>query len=186
MKIEIKHRYSGNTLFSHEAEENSLIITIRAAIATEADLTGANLYGANLYGANLYGANLTGANLTGADLYGADLTRANLYGANLRHIKHDFFGVLLYAQPEIAALRLALMEGKIDGSVYNGECACLMGTIGNIRQVEYSCIAGIVPDANSPAERWFLAIREGDTPDKSPIAKLTVEWIDEFLTLTRP
>ena len=99
MKIEIKSRFYLQILFSHECEDNSVAITLAAAINAKANLYGAdlrganlrganlygaNLYGADLYGANLYGANLYGANLYGADLYGANLRGANLYGANLR------------------------------------------------------------------------------------------------------
>ena len=93
MKIEIKSHFSLEVLFSHECENNSVAITLAAAINAKANLYGANLYGANLrsanlYGANLYGADLRGANLRsanlyGADLYGADLRGANLYGADL-------------------------------------------------------------------------------------------------------
>jgi hypothetical protein len=82
-KIEIKHRFSGVVLFSHEAVKNSVAIALVAAKAAGANLRGANLYGANLRGANLYGANLYGANLSGANLYEADLSGANLYGADL-------------------------------------------------------------------------------------------------------
>jgi hypothetical protein len=89
MKIEIKNRYSNNVLFAHEAEENSLSITLLAALKAGADLRGADLRGANLRGVNLYGADLRGvnlyvANLGGADLRGADLRGVNLYGADLR------------------------------------------------------------------------------------------------------
>ena len=83
MKIEIKCRFSGNVLFSHEAEENTLRLTIEAAVTARAYLAGANLAGANLAGANLAGADLAGANLAGADLAGAYLAGANLAGANL-------------------------------------------------------------------------------------------------------
>ena len=89
MKIEIKSRFSLQILFSHECEDNSVAITLAAAINAKANLYGANLYGADLYGANLYGANLYGAdlrsaNLRSANLYGADLGDADLYGADLR------------------------------------------------------------------------------------------------------
>jgi hypothetical protein len=88
MKIEIKCRFSGNVLFAHEAENNSIRITLEAAVSTYTNLDGANLVGANLDGANLdgaylAGANLVGANLAGANLGGAYLARANLGGANL-------------------------------------------------------------------------------------------------------
>ena len=59
-KIEIKHRYTGSVLFAHEAEENSLKITLAMALQAKA----------NLYGADLGGANLGGADLRSADLYG--------------------------------------------------------------------------------------------------------------------
>ena len=68
MKIEIKSRFSLEVLFSHDCEDNSVAITLAAAINAKANLHGANLYGANLRGANLYGANLGDANLYGANL----------------------------------------------------------------------------------------------------------------------
>jgi hypothetical protein len=88
LKIEIKNRFDGSVIFSHEAVKNTIAITLIAAIAaranlSRANLSGANLYGADLSGANLYGADLSGANLSGANLYGADLSGANLSGANL-------------------------------------------------------------------------------------------------------
>jgi uncharacterized protein YjbI with pentapeptide repeats len=83
MKIEIKSRFSGEVLFAHEAEENSIQITLKAALSVNANLCGANLYGADLCGANLYGADLYGANLCGANLYGDGLTKTPLFLYNL-------------------------------------------------------------------------------------------------------
>ena len=83
MKTEIKHRFSGEVLFAHEAESNTLVVTLQAANLDGANLDGANLRGANLAGANLDGANLDGANLDGADLRGANLRGADLRGADL-------------------------------------------------------------------------------------------------------
>ena len=98
MKIEIKSRFSLEVLFSHECEDNSVAITLAAAIKAKADLRGAdlrradlrradlrsaNLGDADLYGADLYGANLGDANLRGADLGDANLRRADLRSANL-------------------------------------------------------------------------------------------------------
>jgi hypothetical protein len=126
-------------------------------------------------------ANLTDANLTDADLTRADLTGANLTRANLTAIKADFFRILKSAPAEIPALRNALVEGHIDGSTYEGECACLVGTIANARRCPYEEIPGVAPDSSRPAERWFLAIGRGDTPESNPVAKVTLEWTDEFL-----
>ena len=60
MSIQIKNRFTGAILFTHE---------------------GADLRGANLRGADLEGADLEGADLEGADLEGANLRSADLRGA---------------------------------------------------------------------------------------------------------
>ena len=74
MKIEIEHRFTGSVLFSHEAEENSVKITLAEAIENGADLARADLARADLTSADLSGADLTSADLSGADLSGADLS----------------------------------------------------------------------------------------------------------------
>ena len=80
-KIEIKHRFTGDVLFSFECE--SIKECVIEAVKTEANLAGADLTEANLTEANLTRANLTGADLTRADLTEANLTEANLTRANL-------------------------------------------------------------------------------------------------------
>ena len=115
MKIEIKSRFSLEVLFSHECEDNSVAITLVAAINAKtnlygADLGSANLYGANLYGADLRCADLRCANLYGADLGSADLGSANLYGADLRCADlrcANLYGANLYG----ADLRCANLYG---------------------------------------------------------------------------
>ena len=124
------------------------------------------------------------ANLRGADLRGAYLRGANLRGANLGYFKTDILDILLRAPKEIAGLKQALIDGKVDGSVYEGECACLVGTIANIRGVQYDTLAnGIKPNSRRPAEQWFMSIKKGDTPESSSFVKLTVEWIEEYQQL---
>ena len=90
--IEIKHRWTGATLRTVDAENlsgaNLSGADLRSAYLRNADLSGANLSGANLSGANLRNADLSGANLrsaylSGADLRSADLRNADLSGANL-------------------------------------------------------------------------------------------------------
>ncbi len=83
MKIEIKNRFTGSVIFSHEQEGNSIQITLKAAISSEADLFGSDLRGADLCGADLREAYLRGADLRGADLFGAYLRGADLRGADL-------------------------------------------------------------------------------------------------------
>jgi len=78
MKIEIKHRYTNEVIYSCEAE------TIKEAVekAVKRDV---NLWDANLQNANLWDANLQNANLQDADLWNADLWNANLRNADLRN-----------------------------------------------------------------------------------------------------
>ena len=83
MKIQITARFTGLVLFEHEAENNTMKLTLEAAISARANLAGAYLDGANLARANLAGAYLDGANLAGANLAGANLDGANLDGAYL-------------------------------------------------------------------------------------------------------
>ena len=91
MKIEIKHRLSGEVLFAREfsdAGDASALglkigVAVRAAIQAGAPLAWADLTGADLAWADLTGADLTGADLTGAHLTGARLTRANMAVADL-------------------------------------------------------------------------------------------------------
>ena len=67
--------------------------------------------------------------------------------------------------------------------VGEGDCACLVGTIANVRGCNYETLPGIKPDNNRPAERWFMSISEGDTPEKNAASALTLEWIKEFQSL---
>lgn len=83
MNIEIKCRFSGSVLFLHEHIENTMKLTVDAAVKARANLARAYLAGANLDGANLAGANLARANLYGANLYGEALTKAPLSLLNL-------------------------------------------------------------------------------------------------------
>jgi hypothetical protein len=154
-----------------------------------ADLGGANLGGANLYGADLSSADLSSANLRGANLRGANLRGADLYGARyaptnlLEHIRRDIREILDAAPAEVGGLLQALWSGKVDGSTYEGECACLVGTIANVRGSRYDAIPGITPDTQRPAERWFMNIRKGDTPVTNPAAAyacaVVAEWMHE-------
>ena len=150
-----------------------------------ADLRGADLRGAGLTGADLTGAILTGADLTGAILIGADLRGADLRGASLLPIRDDLWAVLSSAPSEVVGLRTALIQGRIDGSTYKGPCACLVGTLANVRQCDFKAIPGLVPNSSRPAERFFLMVRPGDTPETSVSAKIALEWIDTWLVNMR-
>jgi hypothetical protein len=147
-----------------------------------ADLSGANLSGADLSWANLSRANLSRANLSGANLSGADLSRANLSGANLSPIRDDLWAVLSSAPNEVAGLLAALREGRVDGSTYTGACACLVGTLANVRHCDVDAIPGLTPNSARPIERFFCGIRPGDTPETNAVSKLAAEWTEDWLT----
>ena len=145
-----------------------------------ADLEGADLRDANLIGASLERANLIGANLIGADLERADLEGADLERADLEPIKKDMFDVLLRAIPEIPNLKQSLIEGNIDGSTYDGECACLCGTLEKTDSLKIRKVIRDGRDSNRPIERFFLCIKKGDTPENNQYAKIAMGWIEEF------
>ena len=206
---EIKNRWTGAVIFTSKDSE-TLLHALERAVEEKVNLDGASLVGANLVGANLdgaslvganldgaylVGANLVGANLDGASLVGANLVRANLDGASLvganldgaslDSIRNDFWDVLIRARHEIPELRKHLVEGKVDGSVYEGECACLVGTIANIKHCKYDEIKALKPDSTRPIECFFMGIKTGDTPETNQISKIVVGWIDEFESLLK-
>src|SRR5450830_664832 len=153
---------------------------LRSADLIDADLRGADLRGANLSGADLSGADLSGANLSGANLSGADLS-----GANLLPIRDDIWAVLSSAPAEVPALIDALKTGRVDGSTYEGDCSCLVGTIARTRGVSISTLESLKPNSSRPAELFFMGIRTGDTPETSQFSKLALEWSEEWLARMR-
>jgi hypothetical protein len=90
----------------------------------------------------------------------------------------DFFKVLNKNPNEVSGLRDALIAGEIDGVYYEGDCACLIGIIAKIKKVYYP---DLMPDSRRPAERWLLAIKEGNTPENNQVSEITVSWIDQWL-----
>jgi len=112
MKIEIKSRFDASVLFAHEAEGNTLKITLEAAVKARANLAGADLADANLAGADLAGANLADANLAGAYLARADLAGADLADANLARAD--------LADANLAGADLAGAYEVIDAGTPNG------------------------------------------------------------------
>ena len=61
--IEIKNRFTGEVIFSHEAKNNTIKLTVEAAVSTGASLNGASLHRAYLNGASLDRASLNRASL---------------------------------------------------------------------------------------------------------------------------
>jgi hypothetical protein len=183
MTVEIKNRWTGAVLFTSQVE--TVREALEEAVKVRANLAGANLAGAylvraNLAGAYLDGANLDGANLAGANLDGAYLVRANGIGDWAKAIRDDIRAVLDAAPNEVPALLAAMWAGKVDGSTYTGECACLVGTIAKVRGVAYDDLGVLRPDSTRPAERWFAKIRAGDTPVTNPSAAFAAAVIAQW------
>ena len=158
---------------------------LRGADLRYADLSSANLRYADLSYADLSGANLRYADLSGADLRGANLRYADLSDADLRSFKADFWAILTTARKEIPGLISAIREGRIDGSTYSGECACLVGTIANVRHVSADTLER---DSSRPAEQWFFMIKKGDKPGDDSgggfALQQALEWAEEYCALS--
>jgi uncharacterized protein YjbI with pentapeptide repeats len=145
-------------------------------------LAGVDLRCAELSYTNLAEASFAGVNLTGACMRGAIFGGTNLKDAYLDLILEDFYAVLVHAKDEAAGLLQALKDGRIDGSLYEGECACLVGTIANLRGKRYTTLGrALRPDSFRPAERWFTGISEGDMPTSNPVSEITVEWAEAWI-----
>ena len=206
MKIEIKNRWSGSVIFRYDVENNTIGLTVKAAMEASTNLSGANLSdanlrradlssanlsdanlsGANLSDANLRRANLSDANMSDANLSGANLSDANLSGANLRRanltpIRDDIWAVISSAPSEVSGLIDALKNGRVNGSTYKGDCSCLVGTIATARGCSYVAIETLEPNSYRPAERFFLGINKGDTPETNQFSALAVQWCQEWL-----
>ena len=116
MRVEIKHRFTGATLYAADLRDDTASyiatrVVLEKAVSDSANLDGAYLDGADLRGADLRGADLRGAYLRGADLRGADLYGAYLDGAYL-------YGAYLYG----ADLRGAYLRGAdLRGAYLDGE-----------------------------------------------------------------
>ena len=170
MKIEIKSRFSLEILFSHECENNSVAITLAAAINAKTNLYGANLRGANLYGANLRGANLYGADLRSANLYGADLRSADLGDAGKLTGDRPYFAV-----GPIGSRQDVLAAFLTEKGVYL-RAGCFFGTVEQFREklqgehgdnahaVEYRA-ALVLVEAHYNA--WPATVVEGEAPAES-------------------
>ena len=94
---------SGDVLYEHTCEDNSVKKTVEEAVRDKvllsgADLSGADLCDANLRGANLRDADLSDADLRGANLRGAYLSGANLRGANLSDVKVNHVTAMFFPQ----------------------------------------------------------------------------------------
>lgn len=107
--------------------------------------------------------------------------------------REQLHGVLMDCTPDvIAALRAALDEGRVDGSLYwdgTRGCGCVLGTLVHARGVED--VSGTAMEYRSATtyalEDWAHRIHSGDLPDllanedsAAFAAACLMQWIDEF------
>jgi len=150
------------------------------------DLSYTDLSYTDLSDTDLSGANLRRTNLYCADLRRADLNYAKLSGANLSGAKEDFLREVLKMPGELEFLRDAIRNGKINGSVYDGECACLAWTLSKATGKSRSIFKDDSPieiDASSTLARFFMGIAEGDTPETNPISAIALEWTNKAISI---
>jgi hypothetical protein len=103
---------------------------------------------------------------------------------DLAAVKQDLHKVLELAPWEAESVRLAVIQGKVDGRTYGGECCCVKGIIAQNLGIETSQINrfyGIMPDAHSPMEEFLYNIVPGDTPETSAYSKFILDCLDEFI-----
>jgi hypothetical protein len=154
----------------------------------------ANLRDANLRNADLRNANLRNANLRDADICNADLRNANLRNADLRDaenipeyiinlFKKDMLYVLMHSVKEVPFLKKKLLSGEINGTQYEGECCCLVGTLAKADGGMENFVSQIPfyeKGLKNPCEQLFFQIQEGDTPENNQFAKIALDVIEYF------
>ena len=175
MKIQITALFSGSVLFEHEAERNTVALTLVAAVKAGANLDGANLYGANLDGASLVGAKLVGANLYGASLLGANLTDARLDAANLTDARLD--GANLYGANLVCANLdgASLVGAKLVGANLVG--AGMVGAnLTDARLDAANLTDALLDGAKLDGARLVCANLDGEILNKAPITLLNLHW----------
>ncbi len=176
-----KNKIVINSIFGSviwESEKETLKEAVEEKNSRDADLRYAGLRDANLRGADLYGANLRGA-----DLYGANLRSTNLYKLPVDFINQcsrDILFILMSLKSEMPHLKKMLIEGKVDGSQYEGDCACLVGTLAHGNKVDKVCesIPFYQKGTHNMGETWFLNIREGDTPESNEFSAHVLKLIE--------
>ena len=193
-KLQIKTVF-GELLFESKADSIKDLLEKAVKEKEGADLREANLEGVNLKGVCLIRADLEGANLREADLEGVNLRGAYLKGVNLREVKNlpdvyinlcsrDMLFIFQSLKKEIKGLRKAIVEGRINGTQYQGDCACLIGTLGHVDGGIEKVCSGIPfydKGLHNYAEQWFWQIKEGDTPKNNFFAKHALKLIDMVL-----
>ena len=118
-------------------------------------------------------------NATRVELYGYDM---GFKSFSLRRIQKDLYRILNRFPNEVPAVLQALRDGRVNGNMYIGKCACLIGTIANAQDKDISEFYGYT-NPDSPIENWFLCIHMGDSPKNSLQCAVTEGWILEWQSM---
>jgi len=193
VKIQIKSLW-GSILYENEKDDYTVKQALQDAVLQDADLRGAVLQDAVLRGAVLQDADLRGTVLRGAVLRGTVLRGTVLRGAKIENISdlgdftnqcsRDMLFVFEHLKAELPFLRDKLVKGGVNGTQYEGDCACLIGTLANA-DGGIAKVCGAIPyyekGLQNYCEQWFWQIREGDTPENNLYAAHALKLIDEVL-----
>jgi len=121
----------------------------------------------------------------GADLRGAYLEGAkNIPDSYINQCSRDMLFIFQNLKKELKGLRKAIIEGRIDGTQYEGKCACLIGTLANVDGGMEKVCSGIPfyeKGLHNYSEQWFWQIKEGDTPENNFFAEHALKLIDMVL-----
>ena len=146
---------------------------------------GSRFVGSSFDGSSFVGSSFVGSSFDGSRFVGSSFDGSSFVGSSFDgegDAKQDFLSIISDARDEIAGLIAALRDGRINGSVYSGDCACLVGTIANLRGVD---VRTLHCDSSRPAEKWFLMISEGDRPGYSSpggyASGKALEWAEEYI-----
>jgi hypothetical protein len=135
---------------------------------------------------------LQDAVLRGADLRGAVLRgiKGDLPQAYVNEASREMLFIFEHLKSELPYLREKLVAGEVDGTQYEGDCACLIGSLGQGTSEGVDQVCEAIPyyekGLHNISEQWFWNIREGDTPESSPFAKQALKLIDDVLALKEP
>jgi len=130
MKIEIKNRFTGSIIFEHDEEKNSILLVVKLAIESSADLSGANLSGANLSDADLRSADLSAADLSGV------IINQTTFGFVINCPEFGLFTAFKKASGKI--VKLLISEDSKRSSATSFKCRCSKATVLTIENMDGS------------------------------------------------
>ena len=117
-------------------------------------------------------------------------SRVDLRGANLKKLPVDFINqcsrdmlfIFQQLKDELPAFKEKLLAGKVNGSQYEGDCACLLGTFAKVKKEKVDKVCKVIPfyekGTHNMGEAWFLNIKEGDTPKSNGFANHVLKLIE--------